>query len=74
MHDPSLLLTLAGTGLAGIAMMTGAFLKGWDRWLELRRLEAEKAAPNRQHRPSPELAELRSRVRRLEAIASGADR
>ncbi len=74
MTDPTLLLSLASLGLAGIAMTSAAFLRGWDRWLELRRIAVKSGAPRRPASMSPEIAELKSRVRRLEAIASGTER
>jgi hypothetical protein len=71
MGDPSLLIGLTGTAAAGLALASAASLKAWTQWLELRRaqLQAHKpAAP-----PAPgELRTLRERVRRLEAIADGA--
>jgi hypothetical protein len=58
--------------LVGLALAAGAALQAWRAWLELKR-EALRAG-----RPlaSPmsariELASLRERVRRLEAIATG---
>jgi hypothetical protein len=60
--------------LAGVAMLSFALLRGWEDWLRLRRLELGEGSPCR--RPSPagqrlELLDLRSRVKRLEAIADG---
>lgn len=60
--------------LAGIAMLSFALLRGWEDWLRLRRLELRQGEA--QARPSPasqrlELLDLRSRVKRLEAIANG---
>jgi hypothetical protein len=69
MGDPSPLLVLASAGLAGCALVSTAALRAWRAWLEVRRIEVEsgRGPPA----PSPDLAALRSRVRRLEAIASG---
>lgn len=60
--------------LAGVAMVSFALLRGWEDWLRLRRLELSEGSARR--RPSParqrlELLDLRSRVKRLEAIADG---
>jgi hypothetical protein len=60
--------------LAGIAMLSFALLRGWEDWLRLRRLELGEGSFRRA--PSParqrlELLDLRSRVKRLEAIADG---
>ena len=71
--DPTSLVALASAGTAGIGILTAAALKGWEGWLDLRRLEARgPARPRRGARP--DLAELRQRVRRLEAIADGTSR
>lgn len=74
MSDPLALSALAFTGIAGLGLTTAAALKGWNGWLELKRLEIRErgrdAVP-----PSPaariELADLKARVRKLEAIADG---
>lgn len=75
MQDPSLILTLASTGTMGIGIACLAALKGWQGWLELKKLEAEKRPGAA--RPFPparaDIAELKERVRRLEAIANGID-
>ncbi|MCI4590995.1 hypothetical protein MOK15_12945 [Sphingobium sp. BYY-5] len=76
MQDPYLYLTLAATGLAGLAIIATAGLRGWNGWLELKRAElgrrVEEAAP-----PSAvariEVADLKERIRKLEAIAAGVD-
>jgi hypothetical protein len=70
MDDPSLLIGLTGTAAAGLALASGAGLKAWTQWLELRREQLRTArAPNPAGR---DLRTLRERVRRLEAIADGA--
>jgi hypothetical protein len=62
---------LLATGLAAIAG-----LKGWQAWLDFKRLEL--AAQSGDHGLPPatgriELADLKERVRKLEQIASGID-
>lgn len=65
---------LAGTaGLGGIAIVSIVALKGWRDWIGLQRLVLE-----RRETPNPaggriELADLKERVRKLEAIAAGVD-
>jgi hypothetical protein len=64
----SIILGLAGAGLAG--------LKAWNGWLELKRFELTHEAGDRGLPPASgriELADLRERVRKLEAIAAGID-
>ena len=75
MSDPMMLLTLASSGLAAIAIAAFTGLKGWQGWLDLRRLEL---AGQRQEQRSPameriEMADLKERIRKLEAIASCVD-
>jgi hypothetical protein len=75
MTEPMMLLTLASSGLAAIGIAAFAGLKGWQGWLDLKRLEI---AGHRQEPRSPamdriEMADLKERIRKLEAIASCVD-
>ena len=75
MSEPITLLTLASSGLAGVGIAAFAGLKGWQGWLDLKRLEI---AGQRQEPRSPameriEIADLKERIRKLEAIASCVD-
>ena len=72
--DPALLLALSGTAAAGLALVSGAALKAWGQWLELRRTALRRSEPSHAAAPDGELRLLRERVRRLEAIADGAVR
>ena len=76
MSDAGTLVALLAAAVVGLAMLSLALLKGWDGWLELRRMELNQK--NGGDPPSPaaarlELADLKDRVRRLEAIANGAE-
>ena len=82
MTDPNLYLTMAGAGLAGIGMLCMAGLAGWRGWLSLKEHELvalgghhhhteEQVLPNATARI--EIADLKERIRKLEAIASGVD-
>ena len=69
MDDMTILVTLASTGLVAVGATAAAVLKGWQGWLELRRLELQQgtgATPAR-----VDVSDLRERVRKLEAIAAG---
>jgi hypothetical protein len=72
-----LTIGLVGGGLfAGMTAASMAALKGWQGWLELRRFELTHAAGERTMPPAGnriEMADLRERVRKLEAIAAGID-
>lgn len=77
--DPTLVLT-AGL-LVGIIVLTGAALRAWQGWLELKRSELERVATGRSVGEEGsgigtariELADLKERIRKLEAIASGVE-
>jgi hypothetical protein len=80
MSETLSIITLSVAALGAIAMLTLAGLSGWRGWLELQRA----ALAGAQHQelaaaaPSPagariELADLKERVRKLEAIAAGID-
>ncbi|MFY8196892.1 hypothetical protein [Novosphingobium sp. B1] len=69
-------LVLAISGLTGLAMIALAALRGWDGWLALKRLELERSEAGDAARDIGgliELADLRERLRKLEAIAAGVD-
>jgi hypothetical protein len=74
--EPLTISLLAGGIFAGLAAASIAALKGWQGWLELKRFElthltAERGMPPAGNRI--EMADLRERVRKLEAIAAGID-
>ena len=74
--EPVSMAVLALSIFAGLALASWAGLKGWQGWLELKRLEltqgsAERTVPQAGGRI--EIADLRERVRKLEAIAAGID-
>ena len=75
MTDPTISLILAAAALAGLLVVAIAGLKAWRDWLAIRRLELEGRRPAEAAPPGAriELADLRERVRKLEAIAAGVD-
>jgi len=76
MQDPAAIIAIASTSVVALSIASVATLKAWHEWLELKRLELSERrggpAP-----PSPtariEVADLKERVRKLEAIANGVD-
>lgn len=71
----SLVILTAGA-LAALAMLAGAGAWGWRQWLALKHEELGRAQPVERHGPVVgriELADLRERVKKLEAIAAGVD-
>ena len=78
MTEPTVFLVLASAGLAAIAIVTAALLAGWRGWLQLRRAELDRlSAPGTLAAPAAgtriEMADLKERIRKLEAIAAGVD-
>lgn len=74
--DPLSIGLLAVSILAGLGTASYAALKGWQGWLELRRFELTHAGADHDLPPATgriEIADLRERVRKLEAIAAGID-
>ncbi|HEU0099640.1 MAG TPA: hypothetical protein VFQ67_12805 [Allosphingosinicella sp.] len=75
MTDPSSLAAVSASGLFAVGLASAALLRAWHGWLELRREELGRRG-GRSRKGSAaraELAELRARVRRLEAIANGGE-
>ena len=71
MTDPAVFVTLATAGTAAMVIAAATGLRGWQEYLEFRR--AQVSQDRRRSGAPTELIELRARVRRLEAIASGAE-
>lgn len=75
----NLYLTVAAASLAGLGMVTAAALSGWRGWLALKH-EQIAGHPSGDSTPSVpsaasriEIADLKERIRKLEAIAAGVD-
>lgn len=76
MSDPATLVAILAAAVISLAMLSLAILKGWDGWLQLRRMEIDRAEKGRAPTPAQariELADLKDRVKRLEAIANGVE-
>lgn len=68
----------AVAALAAFLLLVGALLRGWQGWLDLKRAELDArtddgAPPSVSPAARIELADLKERVRRLEAIANGVE-
>ena len=75
MSDPMTTMTLASASLAGLSIATFAALRGWQGWLEVKRLElsGHVREPRSPAADLIEMADLKERVRKLETIASCID-
>jgi len=74
-------MLIAASALMGLLVIATATLKGWQDWLALktRELETGRRAPPeieggaREGAARIEIADLKERIRKLEAIANGVD-
>jgi hypothetical protein len=75
--EPTVYLQMGMVGLAGIGIVTAGALRGWRGWLELKRLELQSRRSEEMPAASTtsriEIADLKERIRKLEAIAAGVD-
>ena len=69
----AMLMTIAPVAVGSLAIVSAALLRGWAGWLDVRRAELQESGSASRPAGSPELRELKDRVRKLEAIASGVD-
>jgi hypothetical protein len=73
-------MLMAGSALIGLLVIAAALLKGWQDWLALKNRELEVRRVPREIEGGAgegaariEIADLKERIRKLEAIASGVD-
>ena len=74
--DPLTIAVLSASVIAGLTGAALAGLKAWNGWLELKKMELTQTVGERGLPPATgriEIADLRERVRKLEAIATGID-
>ena len=76
MSEAMTMITMASFGLLALSIALFAGLKGWQGWLELKRLEL--SGNGRQEPRSPamdriEIADLKERIRKLESLAACID-
>lgn len=78
LFDPAIIT--AGSSLIAVIVIAAALLRAWQGWLDLKRHELERAPEEK--RPDHglalgtariEMADLKERIRKLEAIASGVE-
>jgi hypothetical protein len=73
-------LLIAASALLGLVVLAATALKGWQGWLALKDRELQISRPPREIEGGAsegaariEIADLKERIRKLEAIASGVD-
>jgi hypothetical protein len=77
-QDPNFYLIIGSFLLASIGLVALASLRGWREWIELKRAELDSVQHGKEvTTPSTvsriEVADLKERVKKLEAIAAGID-
>jgi len=79
MQDPIFYIAIAATAVLSIGIVAGATLRGWTGWLDLKRAELQRLGDRHGEAAPPstatriEVADLKERIRKLEAIAAGVD-
>ena len=74
--DPITIAILSASVIAGMSAAGWAGLKAWNGWLDLKRMELQQNSGDRTLPPASgriEMADLKERIRKLEAIAAGID-
>ncbi len=78
MFEPTVII--AGAALVGLTIVASALLRAWHGWLALKRKELERVKDTHDSDSGSsigaariELADLKERIKKLEAIASGVD-
>ena len=72
-------LVIAATSLLGLGLVAAALLRAWEGWLAYKRRELEAVAQGMGDLEETRgtgriaIADLRERIRKLEAIANGMD-
>jgi hypothetical protein len=77
-QDPAFYMITGTFVLASVAMIALASLRGWRQWIDLKRAELDMLRPASETAPPStasriEVADLKERVKKLEAIAAGID-
>ena len=73
------IIIIAATSLTGLCVVVAALMRGWSNWLALKQSELERTAAEPEERGSTmgaariEIADLKERIKKLEAISSGVE-
>jgi hypothetical protein len=76
MQDPYFYIILAVSGIIAITILSLTALHGWQGWLEFKKAELQQRPADSTPFPANtriEVADLKERIRKLEAIAAGVD-
>lgn len=80
MQEPTTILIVTAAALLGLTILAATILRGWNDWIALKQMELRQRqdgddAGHDQYSTTTriELADLRERLRKLEAIAAGVE-
>ena len=76
MNEAMMTIAMSSFGLLALSIPVLAALKGWQGWLEVKRLElsgSTRQEPRSSAMDRIEIADLKERVRKLESIAACID-
>lgn len=75
MQEPAFLLITAAFTLIGVTVISLIALRGWRDWIALKSRELDQTAEEKSPSAASriEVADLKERIRRLEAIAAGVE-
>jgi hypothetical protein len=76
-QDPNFYIIISGFALACVALVATVSLRGWRDWIAFKHAELKQGEIGSTPIPSAtsriEVADLKERVKKLEAIAAGID-
>ena len=76
MSEAMTMITMASFGLLALSIALFAGLRGWQGWVEIKRLQLTGNARHEARSPAAdriEIADLKERIRKLESIAACID-
>lgn len=80
MQEPTTILIVTAAALLGLAILAASMLRAWNDWIALKQMELRQRQGGESEAHDPhntntriELADLRERLRKLEAIAAGVE-
>jgi hypothetical protein len=76
-QEPNFYFIIGGFALASVVVIAAASLSGWRDWIAFKHAEMRRLEPREDGAPSTisriDVADLKERVKKLEAIAAGID-
>ncbi len=77
MSESTTMMAMASFALLGLSILLFALLRGWQGWLDLKRMELSSGHPSAPAHGGAgeriEIADLKERIRKLESLAACID-